>query len=271
MSLTAQLRGLLLRPLAPLNTSRSVVTHYEGQLDKNYSPRRRQQEQEKKNRVWQHPHPYRVPAKFRVIPPQDPAVRKTYNQKVKEHSAAAWSDQSLQHPLPKDPVHDNYPQPLPGGAVRYYGFDYYPEDPKNMESIPKEEISKLFMLTLVTRFQRIPWFYANILKEFGFVKCKRQLNQVVVCKNTPCNNRKLYNVKHLIEITPIRLPEDLPLDADPKHCFLTDDGEFIYNPEMEVSEERMAEPAYIAERTLDTWTLHKEGLSRWRHPWEMRQ
>jgi len=280
MPLPAALRGMLrpapcsalLRPAPPhLASTRTVVTHYPGQLNKKHSQKRRMQEQEKKNRVWQHPHPYRVPVKFRVVPPQDPEVKKTYDKRVSSLGAARWSDQSTQHPLAADPVHDRYPQRLSDGAVRYYGFDYYPIDPDNMESIPREEISPLFMLTLQTRFKLIPWFYANILKEFGFKRSRVQLNQVVVCKNTPCNNRKLYNVKHLIEITPIRLPEHLPHDADPNHCFLTDDGEFIYNPEMAISEERMTEAPYITERTFTVRTLHKEGLSRWRHPWEMRQ
>jgi len=272
MALAAQLRGCLLRVEAQLRpqTARGIVTHYKGQLDINYSPKRRQQTQEKKNRVWQHPHPYRIPANFKVVPPQDPQVNRKFTKQYKEKAAAVWSDQSEDHPLSEDPVHDHYPQHLPDGAVRYYGFDYYPMDPDNMESIPEEHISKLFMLTMTTKFQRIPWFYARILEEFGFEKMGKT-NQVVVCKNTPCNNRKLYNVKHLIEVLPVRLPEDLPLDADPKHCFLTDDGEFVYRPELEVSEARMQEAPYISDRTLDYQTINKEGKTRWRHPWEMRQ
>ena len=42
----------------------------------------------------------------------------------------------------------------------------------------------------------------------------------VVVKNVPEMNRKLYNIKHLVEILPLRIPKDLPLDADPRHCFI---------------------------------------------------
>lgn len=43
---------------------------------------------------------------------------------------------------------------------------------------------------------------------------------MAIVKNNPENNAMLWKVKHMIKVTPIHLPPDLPDDIDPKHCFV---------------------------------------------------
>jgi len=213
----------------------------------------------------------KITAKFRVLPPQDPVLREKYDKKLSSAEAARWSDLSQSHPLPEDPVHENYPQVLPDGAVRYFGFDYFPEhSPEEMPVIPPEEITPLFLVRKNKRCG-VPWFQKQILEEIGFRMGENQkMAHTVVVKNVPEMNRKLYNIKHLVEILPLRIPKDLPLDADPRHCFINDNAELVYEPEQEAVYEKLDIPNPEDETAISIGELHREGRSKWEMPWNLK-
>lgn len=226
------------------------------------------------------------PKKFAIDPPSDPEIRKKFEEEKAEldENQVKWSDASASHPLPENPVHDNYPQRLDEETVRYYGFDYCPEDPDNMETLSPEEIPKLFLVKLNAspHWHPIKSYYIEILRKLGLnppKSLKASLNWQInlwgdapprlfaVCKNIPEVNRLLYNVKHLVEITPIKLPQNLDLNADPADCFLTDEGEFIHNPSLRVSEERMS-PADVAYPTEHS--IHRHLYANHRFAWKIK-
>ena len=47
-----------------------------------------------------------------------------------------------------------------------------------------------------------------------------QTSKIAIVKNTPEMNAKLYTIKNIVEIKPIQFPDNLPENADPRHCFL---------------------------------------------------
>jgi len=59
------------------------------------------------------------------------------------------------------------------------------------------------------------------LINFGYLFLSIQMSEVAIVKNIPEMNAILYSVKHMIKITPVKLPADLPMDADPNHCYLS--------------------------------------------------
>ncbi|KAF2357566.1 hypothetical protein FHG87_011680 [Trinorchestia longiramus] len=182
--------------------------------------------------------PKYIPAKFRVAPPRHSQFqyKPVLNKGVEQ---AFWSSEDRSHPLTDDPVEGTYPQKLPDGGIRYYGFVYYPRDPDDVETLPPEEISPLFMN-----------------------------GDVVIVKNIPEVNEKLYLVKHLVEIKPVKLPPNLPLDADPSHCRFTEDAELIYSPDLAVTPDQLEDPEDMAAVKPHNKLIAKDCVQRWDRAWE---
>ncbi|XP_018011876.1 uncharacterized protein LOC108669101 [Hyalella azteca] len=208
-----------------------------------------------------------VPSKFRVRPSRY-AKFEYKPQANKGVDQALWSSGECSHPLPDDPLID-YPQKLPDGGLRYYGFDYYPADPDNVETLPKEEISPLFMVRRARFGIRMEWWYREILEELGLIN-RFSCGDVVIVKNVPEMNEKLYSVKHLIEIKPVKIPANLPLDADPTHCRFTEDAELLYSPEYAVQPEQLEEPKELVDVKLDRPLITREGRKRWDSAWDLK-
>ncbi|CAG0880454.1 unnamed protein product [Darwinula stevensoni] len=107
------------------------------------------------------------------------------------------------------------------------GPRWFPRRPDHEDSPVKP--SKLFMVKrIVTKFTNQPYWEKKILKDFGLLL---KGNPVAVVKNTPKTNALLWKVKHLVEITPIEIPENLPMRGAngeaPWGTQLTDDGQFL--------------------------------------------
>lgn len=106
-------------------------------------------------------------------------------------------------------------------AVRYPGFVHFP---RPGEKDPPIVPSKLFMVKRIRSLYGCPWWEKKYMKRLDLLSRKT----TIIVKNTPQNNVLLYKVKHLVEITPITMPQGMP--DDPEHAFLKQNGEFIgYN------------------------------------------
>ncbi|KAF2357565.1 Armet protein [Trinorchestia longiramus] len=91
---------------------------------------------------------------------------------------------------------------------------------------------------------------------------------VVIVKNIPEVNEKLYLVKHLVEIKPVKLPPNLPLDADPSHCRFTEDAELIYSPDLAVTPDQLEDPEDMATVKPHNKLIAKDCVQRWDRAWE---
>ncbi|XP_042886856.1 39S ribosomal protein L30, mitochondrial-like [Penaeus japonicus] len=186
---------------------------------------------------------------------------------AKDHSIS-WSTGEVQHPAPPDcPVGNRgeYPQQLPDGSLQYFGFQYYPRHPGQVD--PPYDPAPLHLVTRVRCLKKKPWWDKMIMKQLGLDK-KR--SDVAVVKNNPENNAMLWKVKHLVKITPIRVPENLPEDMDPACCFLKETGEFIYSPHIKVDEKALQVDEKLVATKWNQDFVDRETRKNWEHPWQIK-
>jgi len=215
----------------------------------------------------------RVPTKYRVVPPEEESRKYEYAETVRQAGAGGptWSDQSVDHPLPEDPVYQHYPQLLDDGVtVRYFGFDYYHPHPEQIETIPQAEVSPLFLVTKrFSKTTRIPWYQKTVFEDLG-IPIHSNNNYAVICKNVPETNRKLWNIKNFIIIRPLIIPANLDLDADPDHCVITDDGELIYDPSLKSIYRKLSVQNPIYKTKISDVVKHREQEKHFDMPWNIK-
>ncbi|XP_049794796.1 39S ribosomal protein L30, mitochondrial [Schistocerca nitens] len=151
-----------------------------------------------------------------------------------------------------------------GGGIKYHGFTYYPRFPDFKD--PPYEPSKLFMVQRVKALKGRPYWEKNMMKEIGLAG-KR--SDIVIMKNIPENNARLWQVKHLVKITPITCPNGLPSDGDYSGTYLKENGEFIVTPKLKVPQEQETalEVFQSKKDRLDGETLRKHLRLKWLNAW----
>ncbi|KAK2579581.1 hypothetical protein KPH14_010876 [Odynerus spinipes] len=124
----------------------------------------------------------------------------------------------------------NYSVPKYGkpGAVKYEKVTYYPRHPDHQD--PPITPSKLLMVKLVKPFPGNPYWDKNILTQLGIASKGRE---PVIVKNTPEICALLWKVKHLVKITPIKLPDPLPNLEDLGASYLHDNGTLYITPKLD--------------------------------------
>ena len=67
------------------------------------------------------------------------------------------------------------------------------------------------------------------------------MDKIAVVPNTPTMCYKLFSVKHLVEIIPLKFPMGFPSDEefDAAACRINSRGEFYYHPKLKVENERL--------------------------------
>lgn len=214
--------------------------------------------------------PLVVPAKFRAEP--SPHIQEQFEETKKSESSEdqlTWSSGEKNHPLPDSPLQD-YPQLLPDGGLQYYGFVYYPRDPNNVEALSPEEVSPLFMVRRTVKFGRLEWWYKDILMDLGLDKYPSSMSDTVIVKNIPEVNEKLFRVKHLVEISPVKLPPNLPLDADPAHCSFSDDAELFYHPDEVIPDDLLQDPDDELRVKFKFRELLDDSRKKWQDAWDLK-
>ncbi|CAD5119376.1 DgyrCDS7990 [Dimorphilus gyrociliatus] len=95
----------------------------------------------------------------------------------------------------------------------------------------QEEPAKLHVVYRVKPLRHRPWWEKRIIEKFNL---KEKCNKPVVVMNTPENNKLLKEVKHLLVIQPLKLPQGLPEDDNLlSQMTLKSNGELIYMPRPE--------------------------------------
>ncbi|KAL1138818.1 hypothetical protein AAG570_008880 [Ranatra chinensis] len=150
------------------------------------------------------------------------------------------------------------------GGIKYDGFKYFPRFPE--EKDPEYEPSKLLMIQRVKPFKGNEYWLKKILVD---LRLDGKTGEIAIVKNIPEMIAKLYKIKHLIQITPIRTPNGLPDGNDLRAGYLKENGEFIVTKRVQPDEVRLrathefqTDPA-----RLDSETLIKQSREKWNNPW----
>ncbi|XP_015179203.1 PREDICTED: 39S ribosomal protein L30, mitochondrial [Polistes dominula] len=112
--------------------------------------------------------------------------------------------------------------------VRYGNIRYYPRSPNHKD--PPIVPSKLLMVTLVKPFAGNPYWEKNVLKQLGIQERGRV---PVIVKNIPEICSMLWVVKHLVKITPIKLPDKLPDPDVLGESYLHENGTLYVIPKID--------------------------------------
>nr|CAG4650534.1 EOG090X0EYV [Sida crystallina] len=151
-----------------------------------------------------------------------------------------------------------------GGEV-YHGFTYYPRSPDQVD--PPCTPSPVFMVQRIRSMKKKPYWDKNILKQLGLDGIS---SNYAILPNTPQINALLWNVKHLIRITPITFPDGIPEGNDLSGARLQDNGELVFVPQLksdtklaEMQAQKQPDPSH-----LDTETLKKHMRLQWTKPWK---
>ncbi|KAG7155661.1 uncharacterized protein LOC121854685 [Homarus americanus] len=192
--------------------------------------------------------------------PATPVISKT--------SSITWSSGEVTHPAPLDCPLGNkgdYPQELPDGGRQYFGFQYYPRFPGEVD--PPYKPAPLHLVTRVRCLKNKPWWDKDIMKKLG-LDGKR--SDYTIVKNIPEINAMLWKVKYLVKITPIRVPADLPEEVDPRCCFLKETGEFSYSHELKVEDSTLEEDPKTNATKWDRDLIDSHTRKNWNYPWQLK-
>ncbi|KAK9694395.1 Ribosomal protein L30p/L7e [Popillia japonica] len=148
-------------------------------------------------------------------------------------------------------------------GIKYPGFKYYPrsDDFKDPPYTP----TKLFRVQRIKPVKGTPWWERNILKE---LKLMGKSNDVVIIKNIPENNSRLWRIKHLIKIVPITFPDGFPQDVS--GTFLKENGELTVTKSVPLVNDRLIERENIDNdiKKMDGDTLRRALRKKWLNGWQ---
>ncbi|CAK9821752.1 39S ribosomal protein L30, mitochondrial [Anthophora retusa] len=115
--------------------------------------------------------------------------------------------------------HRQYSKAWLKDAVRYEYVKYHPRVKSHVD--PPITPSKVLMVRRVKPFKGNPYWEKDILEELGFAKTP---NDPVFVKNTPEVCAMLWKVKHLVKISPVQLPENIPEVDEYTELYVDDFG-----------------------------------------------
>lgn len=100
-----------------------------------------------------------------------------------------------------------------------------------------------------------------MLKGFCLLDCKQ--SKVVIVKNIPENNYRLWKIKHLLKIVPITFPKGFPQDT--RGTLLKENGEMVVSEMLVPKEETMiALEKFCNDRTkMDPETVRNQLRKKW--------
>ncbi|KAK9502442.1 hypothetical protein O3M35_011221 [Rhynocoris fuscipes] len=149
------------------------------------------------------------------------------------------------------------------GGIQYPGFVYYPRHPDKHEDPPYEP-TKLLMIQRVKPFKGNAYWLKRILKE---LKLDGKRSDIAIVKNIPENNARLYKIKHLIKITPIKTPKGISDDCT--MGYLREDGVYLSGKTLAANDDRLriTEDFQTDPARLDADTLIKQSRDKWNNPW----
>lgn len=121
--------------------------------------------------------------------------------------------------------------------------------------------------TKTTRGQ--PWYHKEILERLG-LGYNTSTGKRVAVPNMSFYSSKLYQVKHLIKITPVTFPHGLPSreDFDPTMAKITVDGKFLYHPKIKEENMKIESGSTHANRLkIKDATYKNDAHNHWINPY----
>ncbi|XP_045466301.1 39S ribosomal protein L30, mitochondrial [Harmonia axyridis] len=147
-----------------------------------------------------------------------------------------------------------------GEYIQYPGFKYYPNDPNFQD--PPCEPAKLFRVQRIKPLKGTPYFEKSILRDF---KLDGKQSDVVVLKNMPETNMKLWKIKHLVQIKPITFPNGFPEDIN--GTYLKENGELVVKHSISEEKQVLSETLRKDVKRLDGDTLRRNSRQKWLTGW----
>lgn len=91
---------------------------------------------------------------------------------------------------------------------------------------------------------------------------------MVIIKNIPENNSRLWRIKHLIKIVPITFPDGFPQDVS--GTFLKENGELTVTKSVPLVNDRLIERENIDNdiKKMDGDTLRRALRKKWLNGWQ---
>ncbi|XP_011631098.1 39S ribosomal protein L30, mitochondrial [Pogonomyrmex barbatus] len=145
-------------------------------------------------------------------------------------------------------------------GVKYGKITYFPRHPDHVD--PPFEPSKLLLVKRVKPFAGNPWWEKEVLVNLGF-KNEKHVNEPVIVKNMPEICAMLWKVKHLVKITPIKLPDKLPIADDLNGTYLHENGTFYVIPRVEPAREEAVEKFVNDPKKLNRDIIQKKLRLKW--------
>lgn len=129
---------------------------------------------------------------------------------------------------------------------------------------PPYEPAKLFRVQRIKPVKGNPYWEKDILKA---LKLDGKISDVVIIKNIPEMNSKLWRIKHLVKIEPITFPDGFPKDN--RGTYLKENGELAVKNELIASETSLekAEEFKTDSKRLDGETLRRDSRLKWLSDW----
>ncbi|KAF7997742.1 hypothetical protein HCN44_009140 [Aphidius gifuensis] len=146
---------------------------------------------------------------------------------------------------------------------RYESVNYYPRFPDHED--PPIEPTKLLVVRRCKPYKGNPWWDKQVLDAF---KLKDSQGEIAIVKNTPEICSLLWQIKHLIEITPLRAPDKLPEKDGPQSTWLHENGDLLIAPRVDPIREKATIDFINNPKHLDTETLQHELRMRWLNPYD---
>ncbi|RZC36010.1 39S ribosomal protein L30, mitochondrial [Asbolus verrucosus] len=151
-------------------------------------------------------------------------------------------------------------------GIQYPGFKYYPRYNFRYPDFkdPPYEPSKLFRVQRIKPLKGVPYYEKKILEEF---KLDGKSSEVVIIKNIPENNQRLWKVKHLIKICPITFPDGFPTDT--RGTYLKENGELCVMKTLESPDEKLklTDEFRTKPDRMDGDTLRRDSRKKWLNGW----
>ncbi|RZF40106.1 hypothetical protein LSTR_LSTR002509 [Laodelphax striatellus] len=151
------------------------------------------------------------------------------------------------------------------GGIKHHGFTYYPRYPDEVDK--KIDPPKLWMVQRIKPFSGNHWKLKDMLRAIGLGDDDKS-SKVVAVKNIPEMNSKLYKIKHLIKITPIKFMNGEPTAEDINYCHLNEWGEFTITKKIDPKRLEQTEKFINDPKHLDAATKRKQSRLKWENPWE---
>jgi len=145
---------------------------------------------------------------------------------------------------------------------------YYPHKGDDFEERSREyKPSPVLLVKRVRTLKGQPYYHKEMCERLG-LGFYQHVDRMVVVPNTPSMLTRLYTIKHIIEIIPIKFPMGFPDDEefDPAACRINLKGEFYYHPKLkEARNEVMTEPSAPMKITADQ--VKSEAIKHWFKPY----